>query len=676
MNACITANDHDEDDDSSNFEEVESTDNSEPSVLSQLISDDQQTSTFGSTLESLLSADASPNSLSNMPNTSIKQEVLEPLNGGFSFDHLSTVNLGAELKNNDSWLSLNSERIANSSFGSGHSRSLDEPCVVCGDRSSGRHYKVSSCEGCKGFFKRSVRRNLAYTCRGAQNCIIDRNNRNRCQYCRYQKCIQAGMRTEAVQFDRHRAALLSPKMNLSATSNSECNVSTSNQASSDLSAVMNGIYNNSAGSATTVSATPSTESSSTVISSTVLSALSGVMGSNDHEFENSEDTDAAIFDCADLSTQVVHPEPSPCDNVVSFGLNSDQGSDASSVTSSSDVTNSFSSGRNIVPVDKALNPIASQLNRSANPSTSLLRGNSQSQVNSMSVPVSKSALSGLAPPFFHTSSEDVAASRAFENLQRVLFAGTNSSNSTIPCKYTGPIVLESSYKFCLSDSVRNTETINVNFICQSASKLLFLTIHWAKSLPAIQSLGYEFKVALLKSVWPDIFILGLVQCADTFRLEPVLNSISQHLIAQQQKGKLTVDRVRCVMGEVGKLKNLSRDMNKHMFSDQDFAYLKAAHLFNKAALPSDDKMQECFEDLEKRAMEEVGRHFSTVKDVSSGLCRTSELCHAMVQLHTLKTIDTAVLEELFFSGLIGNVPINSIIPFILNMKSDPTSIQL
>ena len=35
------------------------------------------------------------------------------------------------------------------------------------------------------------------------------------------------------------------------------------------------------------------------------------------------------------------------------------------------------------------------------------------------------------------------------------------------------------------------------------------------------------------------------------------------------------------MGEVGKLKSLSKDINKHKFSDQDFAYLKAAHLFNK-----------------------------------------------------------------------------------------------
>lgn len=69
-------------------------------------------------------------------------------------------------------------------------------CVVCGDKSSGKHYGQFTCEGCKSFFKRSVRRNLTYTCRGNRSCPIDQHHRNQCQYCRLKKCLKMGMRRE------------------------------------------------------------------------------------------------------------------------------------------------------------------------------------------------------------------------------------------------------------------------------------------------------------------------------------------------------------------------------------------------------------------------------------------------------------------------------------------------
>ncbi|CAG0883442.1 unnamed protein product [Cyprideis torosa] len=75
--------------------------------------------------------------------------------------------------------------------------------LLIGTRSHS-HSTCHSCEGCKGFFKRTVRKDLTYACREEHNCVIDKKRRNRCQYCRYQKCLAMGMKREAVQEERQR----------------------------------------------------------------------------------------------------------------------------------------------------------------------------------------------------------------------------------------------------------------------------------------------------------------------------------------------------------------------------------------------------------------------------------------------------------------------------------------
>ncbi|XP_034977303.1 hepatocyte nuclear factor 4-alpha isoform X2 [Zootoca vivipara] len=77
-------------------------------------------------------------------------------------------------------------------------------CAICGDRATGKHYGASSCDGCKGFFRRSVRKNHMYSCRFNRQCVVDKDKRNQCRYCRLKKCFRAGMKKEAVQNERDR----------------------------------------------------------------------------------------------------------------------------------------------------------------------------------------------------------------------------------------------------------------------------------------------------------------------------------------------------------------------------------------------------------------------------------------------------------------------------------------
>ncbi|XP_061812449.1 retinoic acid receptor beta-like isoform X1 [Nerophis lumbriciformis] len=93
-----------------------------------------------------------------------------------------------------------------------------KPCFVCQDKSSGYHYGVSACEGCKGFFRRSVQKKMAYTCHRDEKCVINKVTRNRCQYCRLQRCFAVGMSKESVRNDRNRLkAKEEPKMSIAET---------------------------------------------------------------------------------------------------------------------------------------------------------------------------------------------------------------------------------------------------------------------------------------------------------------------------------------------------------------------------------------------------------------------------------------------------------------------------
>ncbi|CAM4716834.1 hypothetical protein PO909_018397 [Leuciscus waleckii] len=78
---------------------------------------------------------------------------------------------------------------------------LNVECRICGDKASGFHYGVHACEGCKGFFRRTIRMKLEYE-RCERACKVLKKSRNKCQYCRFQKCLALGMSHDAIRYGR------------------------------------------------------------------------------------------------------------------------------------------------------------------------------------------------------------------------------------------------------------------------------------------------------------------------------------------------------------------------------------------------------------------------------------------------------------------------------------------
>ncbi|KAF4517918.1 hypothetical protein B566_EDAN005983 [Ephemera danica] len=81
---------------------------------------------------------------------------------------------------------------------------INSPCPICGDKISGFHYGIFSCESCKGFFKRTVQNRKNYVCLRGSACPVTIATRKKCPACRFDKCLKAGMKLEAIREDRTR----------------------------------------------------------------------------------------------------------------------------------------------------------------------------------------------------------------------------------------------------------------------------------------------------------------------------------------------------------------------------------------------------------------------------------------------------------------------------------------
>ncbi|TKS77773.1 Nuclear receptor subfamily 2 group C member 2 [Collichthys lucidus] len=513
-----------------------------------------------------------------------------------------------------------------------------EYCVVCGDKASGRHYGAVSCEGCKGFFKRSVRKNLTYSCRSKQDCVINKHHRNRCQFCRLRKCLKMGMKTESVQSERKPIDVVPREKHANCAASTQ-KIYIRKDLNSPLIATP-----------TFISDTETDGSRSSLldqgmlvnIQQPVIQSDGTLLLATDSKMESGQ---GDLGTLANVVTSLANLSDSLKENL----NNGDTSDSQHEEQSASEITRSVSSAQR--GRECFCERYRQRLTLTDSPAFD--------------------TLAKVFNPLEVGTGQRLADKLPCVSGTTIQLIGRDQETPIIEVE--GPLLTDSHVGFKLTMPSPMPEYLNVHYICESASRLLFLSMHWARSIPAFSALGQEANTSLVRACWNELFTLGLAQCAHVMNLSTILTAIINHLQSSIQDDKLSGERVKQVMEHIWKFQEFCNSMTRLETDSYEYAYLKAIVLFSPDHPGVDGSGQ--IEKFQEKALMELQDYVQkTYPD------DTYRLTRILTRLPALRLMNSSITEELFFTGLIGNVSIDSIIPYILKMEtaeynsqdSDPT----
>ena len=143
-------------------------------------------------------------------------------------------------------------------------------------------------------------------------------------------------------------------------------------------------------------------------------------------------------------------------------------------------------------------------------------------------------------------------------------------------------------QFKLNPPTLGVSTLSMEYVYEIATRLLFLTVDWARSIQAFRSLDNNDQLVLLQSTWSDLFMLGVAQCSSSFPLSPLLTLAASHMEQSEGGGdrKSPVQTKEPNMVEkIMSVKDLLFSLEKLELDSVEYAFLKTIVLFN-AGMPN------------------------------------------------------------------------------------------
>lgn len=202
--------------------------------------------------------------------------------------------------------------------------------------------------------------------------------------------------------------------------------------------------------------------------------------------------------------------------------------------------------------------------------------------------------------------------------------------------------------------------LNIHYVCETGSRIIFLTIHTLRKVPVFEQLEAHTQVKLLRGVWPALMAIALAQCQGQLSVPTIIGQF-----IQSTRQLADIDKIEPL--KISKMANLTRTLHDFVqelqsldVTDMEFGLLRLILLFNPTLLQQrkERSLRGYVRRVQLYALSSLRRQ--------GGIGGGEERFNVLVaRLLPLSSLDAEAMEELFFANLVGQMQMDALIPFIL-----------
>ena len=134
--------------------------------------------------------------------------------------------------------------------------------------------------------------------------------------------------------------------------------------------------------------------------------------------------------------------------------------------------------------------------------------------------------------------------------------------------------------FHLPTPLPSPSHLNSQFVCESASRILFGSVYWARKTGSVfKSLPHSIQVFLMRSSWSDLFILCLAQCREQLSLPAIMTAMASTLQNCLGHDRRALARTKQLAATLTRIREVLNRFDELQLEPEEFAYLKLCCLF-------------------------------------------------------------------------------------------------